>query len=428
MKFKGIKFNAAKLKSLLNKRNIIILVVLIVVAAVGSRFLGKGNKKVPIKQNVKNVKTEKIKVSSISSEVQYASALKPIKQVDVLPKSSGKVASVNVNVGDKVTAGQTLFTLDTSELRATLQQQQAMVDSANAKLQQTGGSNYQKQLTSYEQDLTSKQIKYNAAQRDYDNYQKLYSTGAVSKNDFDQKADTFKTASADLQTSQQNLNLFENQIGAQDTRVAAAAVTQAQAGVSTAQIQINNATVTAPISGVVSVKNVEVGQIAGGQSGSVTIIDSSSLNAEINVPDKIIGKIQVGQSVPVIITALDDKEIKGTIDNISPNTNSKDNSYTVKVKIDNASGELKAGMFTKVSLQAENKSNVLIVPNEAVKVENGVNYIYEVKNGKIKKVAVTTGISNDKSIEVLGNVKSDDDIITEGQSLLSDGEKVNIVK
>ncbi|NMM65775.1 efflux RND transporter periplasmic adaptor subunit [Clostridium sp. P21] len=428
MKFKGIKFNAAKLKSLLKKRNIIILVVLIVVVAIGSRFLGKGNKKVEIKQNVKNVKTEKIKVSSISSDVQYASALKPTKQVEVLPKSSGKVASVNVNVGDKVTAGQTLFTLDTSELRATLQQQQAMVDSANAKFQQTGGSNYQKQLASYEQDLKGKQIKYNAAQRDYENYQKLYNAGAASKNDFDQKADVYHTADTDLQTAQQNLNLFENQIGTEDTRVAAAAVTQAQAGVSTAQIQINNATVTAPISGVVSVKNVEVGQIAGGQSGSVTIIDSSSLNAEINVPDKIVEKIQVGQSVPVIITALDDKKLTGTIDNISPNTNSKDNSYTVKVKIDNASGELKAGMFTKVSLQAENKSNVLIVPNQAVKVENGVNYIYEVKNGKIKKTAVTTGISNDKSIEVLGNVKSDDDIITEGQSLLSDGEKVNIVK
>ena len=69
------------------------------------------------------------------------------------------------------------------------------------------------------------------------------------------------------------------------------------------QTQINNSTITSPINGVVSAKNVDVGAIASGTAGTVTIIDTSALIAQITVPDKIVGKLQVGQSVPVVVNA-----------------------------------------------------------------------------------------------------------------------------
>ncbi len=424
-----MNFKNLNIKKFVTRKNLIfvILIVVIAVAAVGIRNHAK-NKKVETKQEIKNVKTQKITFGSISSNVEYAGSLKPAKEVAVLPKDGGKVVSVNVNVGDKVTVGQTLFTLDTSEATASLQQQQAALDSANVKLQQTGDSNFSKQLTNCEQEVSNKQIKYDAAKRDYENYQKLYNADAVAKNELDQKKDSYDSASVDLNSAQQNLSLFQSKIGPQDTKTAAAAVTQAQAGVNSAQIKINNATVTSPISGVVSAKDVEVGKIAGGQSGYVTVIDSSTVTAEITVPDKMIGKIKVGQSVPVTINALDNKKITATIDTISPAANSKDNCYTVKAKIDNANGDMKAGMFVKVSLEADNKDNALSVPNQAIKTENGVNYIYLVENSKVKKVTVNTGISNDKFTEVSGNIKQSDDILTEGQSILADGEKVNKLK
>ena len=66
----------------------------------------------------------------------------------------------------------------------------------------------------------------------------------------------------------------------------------------------------------------------------------------------------------------------------------KTNCYTVKVKIDNSNGALQAGMFAKISLPDQKKDNVLTVPNEAINIENGVDYIYTVDTGKIKKVIV----------------------------------------
>ncbi|WML33635.1 efflux RND transporter periplasmic adaptor subunit [Clostridium sp. OS1-26] len=238
----------------------------------------------------------------------------------------------------------------------------------------------------------------------------------------------YDNASIDLNADQTSLNLVLDKIGPQNTKAAAAQVAQSQAGVNSVQIQIDNAKITSPISGIVAAKDVEVGQMTGGQSGSVTVIDSTSVTAEITVPDKILGRLQVGQSIPVVVSALENKEMPGVIETISPEANSKDNSYIVKIKIDNANGEIKSGMFAKVSLQTESKDNVLTVPNQAIKIENGVNYIYIVENGKIKKVSVNIGISNNKFTEVSGNIKENDDIITEGQSILADGEKVNIVK
>jgi len=418
MKFKGLK----KKKKLLIGGVVLAVVVVIVISSFAK------NKPVEVVQEVKNVKTQKITTGNISTSIEYASNLKPIKEVVVLPKAGGRVATVDVKVGDKVSVGQTLFTLDTTDFAAQLEQAEAGVSAASANLERTSDSGFIQQLLQAEQLVGKLQIQYNTVKDSYDRTQTLYSAEAVSKKDLDDAKAQFDAITIDLKNAQDSLELLKSKSGPQATKAAAAALEQAQAGVSAVQNQINNATITAPIAGVVSEKAVEVGELASSQSGSVTVIDSSSLEAEINIPDKMLEKIKVGQSVPVAINALPDAKIVGVIEHISPNTSSKNNFYVVKVKIDNSNDEIKAGMFAKISLPAENKDNILMVPNETIKMENGVNYLYTVDNGEVKKISVETGILNEKFTEVTGKVEEGLDIITEGQNLLSDGEKVNLVQ
>ncbi len=424
MNFKKFSIKGFKKKNLIF---VIVLGVVVVLAVGGVRALTK-NKKVDTKQEIKNVRIKKITLGSISDNVEYEGTLKPAKEVAVLPKTGGKVISVNVNVGDKVTEGQVLYTLDKEESEANLESQQAALASAEADLEKTSDSSQAQQISQAEQTYGKAQVEFNNVEDNYNKMQKLYGTGAISKKDLDDTKKQYDNASIDLKSAKDNLDIIENKIGPQSTRSAAARVSQSEAGVSTAQIQLNNSTITSPISGIVSEKDVEVGKMTSSQSGSVTVIDSSTLTAEITVPDNMIGKIKVGQSVPISINALDNKVVNGIIDTISPAANSKDKCYTIKAKIDNANGDLKAGMFVKVSLQSDTKDNVLSVPNQAIKTENGVNYVYLVENSKIKKVAINTGISNDKFTEVSGNISQTADIITEGQSILADGEKVNVIK
>jgi len=416
------------MKFKISKKKLIIAGIVLAVIAVGSISIFSKSKTVEVKQDVKNVKTQKVTTGTISTNIEYASNLKPEKEVIVLPKAGGKVATVDVNVGDKVSVGQTLFTLETTDYAAQLEQSQAGLSAASANLERTSDSGYTQQLLQAEQMLGKLQIQYNTVKDSYDRTQTLYSAEAVSKKELDDAKSQYDAITIDLKNAEDNLNLLKSKSGPQATKAAEAAVEQAQAGVDAVQNQINNATITAPIAGVVSEKAVEVGQFASGQAGSVTVIDYSNLTAEINVPDKMLAQIKVGQSVQVDINALPDKKIVGVIDNISPNTSSKNNFYVVKVKIDNSNDDIKSGMFAKISLSAENKSNILMVPNETIKMENGVNYLYTVDNGQVKKISVETGISNEKFTEIKSSIEEGLDVITEGQNLLSDGEKVNLVE
>jgi len=416
------------MKFKISKKKLIIAGIVLAVIAVGSISIFSKSKTVEVKQDVKNVKTQKVTTGTISTNIEYASNLKPEKEVIVLPKAGGKVATVDVNVGDKVSVGQTLFTLETTDYAAQLEQSQAGLSAASANLERTSDSGYTQQLLQAEQMLGKLQIQYNTVKDSYDRTQTLYSAEAVSKKELDDAKSQYDAITIDLKNAEDNLNLLKSKSGPQATKAAEAAVEQAQAGVDAVQNQINNATITAPIAGVVSEKAVEVGQFASGQAGSVTVIDYSNLTAEINVPDKMLAQIKVGQSVQVDINALPDKKIVGVIDNISPNTSSKNNFYVVKVKIDNSNDDIKSGMFAKISLSAENKSNILMVPNETIKMENGVNYLYTVDNGQVKKISDETGISNEKFTEIKSSIEEGLDVITEGQNLLSDGEKVNLVE
>ena len=416
------------MKFKISKKKLIIAGIVLAVVAVGSISIFSKSKPIEVKQDVKNVKTQKVTTGTISTNIEYASNLKPEKEVIVLPKAGGKVATVDVNVGDKVSVGQTLFTLETTDYTAQLEQSQAGLSAASANLERTSDSGFAQQLLQAEQMLGKLQIQYNTVKDSYDRTQTLYSAEAVSKKELDDAKSQYDAITIDLKNAEDNLNLLKSKSGPQATKAAEAAVEQAQAGVDAVQNQINNATITAPIAGVVSEKAVEVGQFASGQAGSVTVIDYSNLTAEINVPDKMLAQIKVGQSVQVDINALPDKKIVGVIDNISPNTSSKNNFYVVKVKIDNSNDDIKSGMFAKISLSAENKSNILMAPNETIKMENGVNYLYTVDNGEVKKISVETGISNEKFTEITSSIEEGLDVITEGQNLLSDGEKVNLVE
>ncbi|KLU66362.1 multidrug resistance protein MdtA precursor [Desulfosporosinus acididurans] len=403
-----MKFNLSRIRQI--KKRTIIIGLLVIAAALGGNYALKHRKVEVPAVTVKNVKAQKVALGSLSTMVDYASKFDPVQEVQVFPKTGGRVASLNVDIGSKVSSGQVLFTIDASDLQAQLQIQQQSLAVAEENLAKT--------RLSSQQTLEKSQITYNDAQKDYNNEKALYDGGAASKQDLDSAKTKYDNAAIELNAAQDDLAVS----------AAEAQVEQAKASVNAAQVQLDNLTVVSPISGVVSAKDVKVGGMVSSQSGSVTVIDSSSMVAEISVPDLVIGKIKVGQTVPVSINALKDKKVSGVITTISPNSDAKDNSYLVKVKIDNSQSGLTAGMFIKVSLPAESESNILLVPNQALSIENNVNYLYAVVNGKVKKIAVTVGISDNKNTEVKGNITKGMEVVTEGQSFLNEGEKVNIVE
>ncbi|MGC7871891.1 efflux RND transporter periplasmic adaptor subunit [Desulfosporosinus sp. SYSU MS00001] len=381
----------------------------------------------PRQQSAVNVSVVQAASGSITTNVEYSSELKPFQDIMISPKIAGKVATVQADVGDEVKQGQVLFTLDSSDLQAQLQQQQANLEGSQVNYDKTQGSAYQQQLLTAEEAQQNAQITYNNAQDTYNKDKTLYNAGALSQQSLENDKKTLDVATVALNSANSNLNLLKEQSGPQSVEAAAAQVKQAQSAVNYAQVQVQNTTITSPITGTISSRNIDIGEVASSATQAFTVINTKTVVAEVNVPDTTVINLKKGQTVPVKISALNNKTVNGTINIISPAAD-KTNSYVIDVNLDNTNNELKAGMYATVVLPAQEKDNIVTVPNGAISIEDGVSYVYAVVNNTVDKIPVQVGISNDKISEIVSGLKPGENVITEGQIFLNDGEKVKISK
>ena len=407
-----------------NKKIICISLILI-----SAMFFAGCGKKTQVETTVnepKNVKIVNAINANITTEVEYACKLKPVDEVNISAKTPGRVAAVNYEVGQKVSKNDILFTLEAKDIMAQIQQQKAGEEVSRVNLERTKDSGLEQQITTAEQGLERAQIAYDTAKYNFDGQEKLYEMEAISEKEYIDSQTKLKSALTELGSAQKNLRLVKEKSGPQSIELASAQLRQSEVGVLSTKVALDNTIIKAPISGIISGKNANVGEISSGVA--YTIIDTTQMYAEVYVSDKMMAKVHKQQKINLKIFADGNKVVEGVVDNISPSADETSQTYIIKIKIKNSDNILKPGMFAKVMLPAESKQNILTIPKSAIKIENGINYVYIVDNGVIKKVAVTTGLFNDKVIEITSKLKAGDQVITEGQIFLNDGEKVNIVK
>ncbi|MBW9151302.1 efflux RND transporter periplasmic adaptor subunit [Clostridium estertheticum] len=392
--------------------------------------VGCGNKEVSVTSNdiSKNVKASPVSISSITTTTKYGSKLATSSQTVVTSKIAGKVNGVNVDVGQSVNKGDILFTLDRSELTAQYNVAKAALDTANANLDKTSGSGYEQQLIPANSTLDIAKTTYNDAKNNYNTVHQQYNIGDSAKSELDAAKSKMDSASLQVRAASDSLALLKSKTGPQTDAAAEGQVQQAKASLDLAQIQMDNASITSPINGVISERNVEVGEVVSSAVSVFTIIDASSLRSEVSMTDKDVIKVKVNQKIPVQISSMNNKIVQGIVDTISPSADAKTQLYTVKVKIENPSNLLKPGMIVRVEFPDVVKTDIAVVPNGAIFTENSVQYVYIVDATRLKRKQVVVGISNTLQTEIVSGIKLGDQVITEGQSFLNEGQKVSIVK
>ena len=295
------------------------------------------------------------------------------------------------------------------------------------------------------------------AQTSYDNAKILYDAGIINKNEYDkaelalkqaqfgveqaqsgvEQADLaynqavigYDQAVASLDTAQSTLDLNEGQLVEDNVTKASIALDQAIASRDAIQVQLDIAQeslqdsyVTAPISGVVSNKNVKEGQMTSSQAPAYSIVNTS----KVNVAEQMINKISMGQTLDVYVKAVKNEPFTGTIVEISPVADTS-GTYPVKVEIDNDDNFLKPGMFAEVYFPKESTKDTIVIPRDAVMNDGNIDYVYVVNNGVAEMVEVTTGIDDGVNIEITSGLKVGDEVITKGQTYVINGAKVNVV-
>ncbi|AEF93308.1 efflux transporter, RND family, MFP subunit [Desulfotomaculum nigrificans CO-1-SRB] len=339
-------------------------------------------KLVPV-ETTKAVRTNLTHILGTTGEIQAAS------DVAVAPKISGRVAAVHVKVGDHVSKGQVLFTLEATDLSNALRQAEAALAVNQANLEKA-----QRALTD--------------AQLNYDRSKTLFDAQAISKVEFEQAESGLISAQAGLKMAQAQLQ-------------------QSQVAISTARDNLSNATVTSPISGVVAAVNIDVGEMASPQVTSVTVVQLDSTKVKVNVSENVIDSIKTGTGVPVTIDALN-KTITGTILSVSPKADPTTHAFAVEIELPNKQGEIKAGMVARLNLSTGTSQGVLAVPTDAVIERDGQYTLFLLENGRAKEVSVKVGVTSGDLTEIKAGLKEGQTVIVKGNRLVADGQKVKVVK
>lgn len=444
--------------SILKKANVVSLLLGCIVMASGcGNSEGAVSNDTTVEQTVSQTPVEVMEVTeaSIENKYIYSGTVKPVNEINVLSTVNGTVSSVHFDVGDYVKAGEVLFKMDTTDIQnsikvtqASLATAEASINSAKTNLEYVNGSAMQSQIASAKNavenakiSVSNAELTYNTAKADYDTYKTLYEAGAIAKANFDQYESAYKKAELALKQAQLSLTSAEEsyeiisvKTPAENLRKAQDALASAQASKQSilAQIEsyqktLNDATITAPISGIIAQCNVKPNTVlAQGSTAPFVIIDLSSVNIEVNVAEQIIPYIAVGNEVDVLVSTVSPEYIKGNITSINPVSN-PDGTYTVKVKIANESGRLKSGMFGEVYFAKEQSNNTIVLPRQAVMFKDDIYYVFIEKDGVAVRTEVEVGIDNGDVIEVTSGLTVGMNVITKGQNYLVDGEAVNVV-
>ncbi len=304
---------------------------------------------------------------------------------------------------------------------------QSGVATAEAQLDAAKDARNGSSLSQLEQGIDS-------ASRSVDSAQLQEEVAKAQQDAAEQSADTAKAqqSAAENSIEQQIETLKDNLIGSQ---ISAESTKSQEIAIQSLQQTLEDATITAPVSGVVTAVYAEVGEPGNGLLFVIEDTDSLKISTEIKEYD--IGSVQVGMPVIIKSDATGDKEIAGTVTYIAPaakktetgTTLTSDDStveFEAEVQVDDADSGLRIGMNTRLTVLLEERDNVYGVAYDAVvEKADGSQVLYAVqpeenkKNGYVvEEVPVTTGLETDFYIEVSG------DGITDGLVIVSDPQSV----
>ncbi len=276
-------------------------------------------------------------------------------EVNVASKVSGQILQINVREGDTVVKGDTLALIDHETQQLMLQQMQAGVDLVEAQYRLLLNGARSEDLNAAEETVRQAESSFQTAKSDLDRIKELYSTNSVSKKQFEDAESRSIITQAQYNSAKQNLQKLHRFARPEDLGAAKARVDQAKAQMNLTKKQIVDSYIIAPVSGTITYKPVEEGELIGTGTTIARISRLEKVELMIYVNETELGKVKLGSHAEVVIDTYPDKNYSATVVYVSSvaeftprNVQTKDERtklvFGVKLEVENTNGELKSGM------------------------------------------------------------------------------------
>ena len=334
---------------------IIGVVVVLIAAGIG----------VPIYRNRNTsptVTTEVIRTRDLDAIVSASGKIQPKRQINISATTMGRVTRLAVQEGQRVKAGQFLLEIDPRSLAGQLERGEASVAAARSALQQAD--------TAVDQAHANLEL----AQQTLKRQQDLSKDGLTTREALERAQNDVTVREAELKTRQQEAQMREQQIK------------QEQAALSTTQYNLSQVTITSPMNGIVTRRNIEEGEnvVVGtmNNAGTVllTVADMSSIQAEVEVDETDIPTVTIGQPAIVTIDAVPDRMFKGHVTDIGNSPvqaaaqvtsnlgQGQATNFKVVVAIDDPVPEVRPGFTCTAEITTATRKNAKAVPIQSLTV------------------------------------------------------------
>lgn len=324
----------------------------------------------------------------------YTADIIPNQVVNVFSRVDGYIAKMHVDKGDFVRANQLLIEIDHTDYIHAVNQAKANLAAAKAKVAQQDAAVRNAKLT-------------------LDRMQALIKEHFISQQDLDNAQVNYEGAIAALESLQ-------------------AQVKQMDVALAQAETNLAYSYIRAPFAGYVSERNLDQGAYVTSATaststmsrGMLSLHDIDTVRILIEVVEKDIPLIKVGQKAEVRAEAYPDRAFDGTVTRIVQALNRATRTMTVEIDLPNKDRQLKGGMFARVEALVGRHRNAIQIPMDAVSRLEDSQYVYVIRDGKAHRVQVEIGLRDENRVEITKGLDGNEQVIVSGKDLVHDGMPV----
>ncbi len=326
-----------------------------------------------------------VTVGNIESALEISGTLAPRSRVPVKPKLPGTLDRVLVDIGDAVSAGQTIATIDRREIDAQVDAAVAAVAVAKAALDTAEAS------------LANAVLEHDRAKN-------LFDKGALPRQRLDAANTAHRAAVAQRDLATANL-------------------AQANAALRRAKEVQSNSTVTSPVTGFIVERNYDAGAMPGDRP-IVVVADLREMKLEAGVSELEAGRLRVGLEASVAVQAKPGQKFAGQLAAIAPEVDERNRHFKVDVRVPNDGRTLLSGMYATARIIEATTTNAVIVPKDAVATRDGRRVVQKVQGDSVTVVEVTEGLADGGRVQIVKGLAAGDTVLADGRRQLAAGAKV----
>ncbi|MBI2784253.1 MAG: efflux RND transporter periplasmic adaptor subunit, partial [Gammaproteobacteria bacterium] len=202
---------------------------------------------------------------------------------------------------------------------------------------------------------------------------------------------------------------------------------ESQANLALAKARLDKTTIRAPFAGRLGLRQVSPGDYAQPGRAIVNLEDIDSIKVDFRIPESYLAKVRADLPVNVRVDARSDRAFAGRIYAIDPRIDEASRTILLRARVPNPGGELRPGMFVRVTLVLGRRPDALLIPEQAVVPMGDAKFVYRIVDGKAVQAQVNIGQRLEGLVEIVEGLNANDTVVTGGQTKIFEGAPVMII-